>query len=88
MLTDRPMNDGAPLTLEVPEDPTGPFANSPFARCLPALWSRSGQLRQSVDRQAGPARRRFRSAGLAGRSYQAHRFGVWPFHAEEDAVRR
>jgi uncharacterized protein (TIGR00369 family) len=34
MLTDRPMNDGAPPTLEVPEDPTSPFANSPFARCL------------------------------------------------------
>ncbi|MGB8604915.1 PaaI family thioesterase [Bradyrhizobium sp.] len=34
MLTDRPMNDGAPLTLEAPEDPSSPFANSPFARCL------------------------------------------------------
>ena len=34
MLTDRPMNDGTPPTLEVPEDPTSPFANSPFARCL------------------------------------------------------
>src|SRR6202011_1060060 len=27
MLTDRPMNDGAPPTLEAPEDPTSPFAN-------------------------------------------------------------
>ena len=34
MLTGRPMNDGAPLTLEAPEDPSSPFANSPFARCL------------------------------------------------------
>jgi uncharacterized protein (TIGR00369 family) len=34
MLTDRPMNDGAPPTLEAPENPTSPFANSPFARCL------------------------------------------------------
>jgi acyl-coenzyme A thioesterase PaaI-like protein len=34
MLTGRPMNDSASLTLEAPEDPTSPFANSPFARCL------------------------------------------------------
>jgi uncharacterized protein (TIGR00369 family) len=34
MLTGRPMNDGAPLMLEAPEDPSSPFANSPFARCL------------------------------------------------------
>jgi uncharacterized protein (TIGR00369 family) len=34
MLTDRPMNDGVPATLEAPEDPASPFANSPFARCL------------------------------------------------------
>ncbi|UPJ49492.1 phenylacetic acid degradation protein [Bradyrhizobium sp. 200] len=34
MLTDRPMHSGAPSALEVPEDPTSPFANSPFARCL------------------------------------------------------
>ena len=34
MLTDRPVDDRAPLMLEAPEDPTSPFANSPFARCL------------------------------------------------------
>lgn len=34
MLTDRPRNDGAPPVLDAPEDPAGPFANSPFARCL------------------------------------------------------
>jgi uncharacterized protein (TIGR00369 family) len=34
MLTDRRLNDGAPPALEAPDDPTGPFANSPFARCL------------------------------------------------------
>jgi uncharacterized protein (TIGR00369 family) len=34
MLTDRPINDGVLPTLEAPEDPAGPFANSPFARCL------------------------------------------------------
>jgi uncharacterized protein (TIGR00369 family) len=34
MFTDGPMNDGAPPTFEAPEDPTSPFANSPFARCL------------------------------------------------------
>jgi uncharacterized protein (TIGR00369 family) len=33
-MTDRPMDDGAPPMLEAPEDPTSPFANSPFARCL------------------------------------------------------
>ncbi|MEH2560497.1 PaaI family thioesterase [Bradyrhizobium sp. AZCC 2289] len=34
MLTDERLNDGAPPTLEAPEDPTSPFANSPFARWL------------------------------------------------------
>ncbi|MGJ5010996.1 PaaI family thioesterase [Bradyrhizobium oligotrophicum] len=34
MLTDRPAFTGAPPPLEAPEDPTGPFATSPFARCL------------------------------------------------------
>jgi uncharacterized protein (TIGR00369 family) len=34
MLTDERLNDGALFTLEAPEDPIGPFANSPFARCL------------------------------------------------------
>ena len=34
MLTDRPAFGGAPPPLEAPEDPTGPFATSPFARCL------------------------------------------------------
>jgi uncharacterized protein (TIGR00369 family) len=34
MLTDRPMHDGPPPTLEAPEDFESPFANSPFARCL------------------------------------------------------
>jgi uncharacterized protein (TIGR00369 family) len=34
MLTDRPMHDGTPPTLEAPEDFESPFVNSPFARCL------------------------------------------------------
>jgi uncharacterized protein (TIGR00369 family) len=34
MLADRPINDGVLPTLEAPEDPTSPFANSPFARFL------------------------------------------------------
>jgi uncharacterized protein (TIGR00369 family) len=34
MLTDVRLNDGAPPALDAPEDPTGPFSNSPFARCL------------------------------------------------------
>ncbi|MDE2377466.1 PaaI family thioesterase [Bradyrhizobium sp.] len=35
MLADRPPKDRHDVpTLEAPDDPTGPFANSPFARCL------------------------------------------------------
>jgi len=34
MLSDRPMHDGPPPTLEAPEDKASPFVNSPFARCL------------------------------------------------------
>ena len=34
MLTGVRLNDGAPPALEAPEDPAGPFANSPFARFL------------------------------------------------------
>src|SRR5882757_5061254 len=34
MLTDRPKDYRSPPVLEAPEDPAGPFANSPFARCL------------------------------------------------------
>ncbi|WP_257168895.1 PaaI family thioesterase [Bradyrhizobium sp. SRS-191] len=34
MLTDRPAFTGAPPPLEAPDDPSGPFATSPFARCL------------------------------------------------------
>jgi uncharacterized protein (TIGR00369 family) len=34
MLTDERKHNGAPPALEAPEDPTSPFANSPFARCL------------------------------------------------------
>ena len=151
MLTDERIHNGPPPALEAPEDPTSPFANSPFARCLgirigeddtlvmpfspkiignpmlpaihggmtgaflettaivgvtrelgvlgtaqadrpdhqlPALRPRAGQLRQGFDREAGPARRRLRSAGMAGRPGQTHRFGVRAFHAEEDAGRR
>ena len=34
MLTDERKDYRSPPTLEAPEDPAGPFANSPFARCL------------------------------------------------------
>jgi len=34
MMSDERTNDGAPASLEAPEDPTGVFANSPFARFL------------------------------------------------------
>ena len=147
MLTDRPMDFRAPPTLEALEDPAGPFANSPFARCLGirigedgslvmpfspkiignpilpaihggmtsaflettaivsvtrelgalaaqadrpddqllALGPRAGQPCQGVDRQAGPARRRFRGTSLAGRSVQADRLSLRSFHAKAHA---
>src|SRR6516225_11229318 len=44
MLQDRPTGDRAPPTLEAPEDPTGPFANSPFARCLGIRIGEDGTL--------------------------------------------
>ena len=34
MMSDERAKDGAPVALEAPEDPTGVFANSPFARFL------------------------------------------------------
>src|SRR5664279_3060935 len=34
MMSDKRMNHSVPPTLEAPEDPTGVFANSPFARFL------------------------------------------------------
>ena len=44
MLTDRAMEYRAPPTLEAPEDPAGPFANSPFARCLGIRIGEDGTL--------------------------------------------
>ncbi len=44
MLTDRPVHDGVPPALDAPEDPTGPFANSPFARCLGIRLGENGAL--------------------------------------------
>jgi uncharacterized protein (TIGR00369 family) len=44
MLQDRPMEDRALPTLEAPEDPTGPFAQSPFARCLGIRIGEDGTL--------------------------------------------
>src|ERR1700741_356431 len=34
MLKDRPVADSIPPTLDAPDDPSGLFAKSPFARCL------------------------------------------------------
>lgn len=42
MLTDRPAIDRPPALLEAPEDPTGPFASSPFARCLGIRFTGDG----------------------------------------------
>lgn len=44
MLRDRPGEDRALPTLEAPEDPTGPFAQSPFARCLGIRIGADGTL--------------------------------------------
>jgi uncharacterized protein (TIGR00369 family) len=44
MLADGPKTDAAPPTLDAPEDPTGPFANSPFARCLGIRIGEDGTL--------------------------------------------
>jgi acyl-coenzyme A thioesterase PaaI-like protein len=44
MLQDKPTGDRAPPTLEAPEEPTGPFANSPFARCLGIRIGEDGML--------------------------------------------
>jgi uncharacterized protein (TIGR00369 family) len=44
MLKDRPNVEGTPPTLDAPEDPASPFANSPFARCLRIRVSDDGTL--------------------------------------------
>lgn len=44
MLQDRPTEDRALPTLEAPEDPTSPFAQSPFARCLGIRIGEDGTL--------------------------------------------
>jgi uncharacterized protein (TIGR00369 family) len=44
MLFDKARGDGAPPVLEAPDDPTGPFANSPFARCLGIRIAADGTL--------------------------------------------
>jgi len=44
MLADRPLDERAPPGLDAPEDPSGPFARSPFARCLGIRISEDGTL--------------------------------------------
>ena len=44
MLKDRPTDYRAPPTLDAPEDPTSPFAISPFARCLGIRIAEDGTL--------------------------------------------
>ncbi len=44
MFVDRPGGHREPPTLEAPEDPTGPFANSPFARWLGIRIAEDGTL--------------------------------------------
>jgi len=44
MLKDRPLNDGVPSGLDAPEDPSGPFPTSPFARWLGIRIRENGTL--------------------------------------------
>ncbi len=44
MLADRRMDSRSIPTLEAPDDPDGPFANSPFARCLGIRVNDDGTL--------------------------------------------
>ena len=44
MLADRPLDERAPSGLDAPEDPSGPFGRSPFARCLGIRVSEDGTL--------------------------------------------
>jgi uncharacterized protein (TIGR00369 family) len=44
MLFDKPSNDAALPVLEAPDDPAGPFANCPFARCLGIRIGEDGTL--------------------------------------------
>ena len=44
MLKDTPLDDRPPPALEAPEDPAGPFANSPFSRCLGIRVHEDGTL--------------------------------------------
>ena len=44
MLADRPLDERAPPALDAPEDPSGPFARSPFARFLGIRVSEDGTL--------------------------------------------
>jgi uncharacterized protein (TIGR00369 family) len=44
MLADRRMDSRSIPTLEAPDDPDGPFANSPFARCLGIRVNNDGTL--------------------------------------------
>src|SRR5215471_5892216 len=44
MLSDKKAKYREPPTLDAPDDPTGPFANSPFARCLGIRMNEDGTL--------------------------------------------
>jgi uncharacterized protein (TIGR00369 family) len=44
LITDWPKDGLSPPTLEAPEEPAGPFANSPFARCLGIRLQDDGTL--------------------------------------------
>ncbi|MCA6110235.1 hotdog domain-containing protein [Bradyrhizobium cenepequi] len=44
MLFDKPRNDAALPVLDAPDDPAGPFATSPFARCLGIRIGEEGTL--------------------------------------------
>jgi acyl-coenzyme A thioesterase PaaI-like protein len=51
MLLGRSYEDRVLPTLEAPEDPTGPFAQSPFARCLGIRLGEDGTLVMPFSQQ-------------------------------------
>ena len=74
---DRPMEYRALPTLEAPEDPDSPFANSPFARCLGIRvgerWHAGDAVLAKDHRQPDPARHPWRHDRRLPRNHRDRR---------------